>query len=439
MPLLPKAIIFLIIACAMAYFLDREEQRGGFEMVDAQYRSWLMANSEAEILEPSVTFLALDDPGERVFDSWPPGPVDYSIMVDNLAKNAPRVIAVASVLGWREPVDEILVSSMRSVLLRLDRDKVLLGAELMQNPAGEVIRPSTLSLFPQLANVEGDRSEIPEFTQVGALPEPALTAISPNLGFTRIDLGDTEAKRERDSFTVPLLARHGQQIVPSFVLMAVIKEAGAGLESVRVSLDGRLIEIGSGGSTTLRIPIDKHGRLSVHTGIRSGVSKYNADILFLMGADDIRDQLTEEQKAALLSRIVIIGADDEVSRKIELPKQDEKISQAELFAMAIATIQAKRFIQRVPPAVEYAVWGGLLCLGLLMLRLRRKRALVLWWWVLVILYFVGNLFLFQYTGQWLPLIVPVGIIASILLVALVLPAARLRSDGDDAAAAPAGA
>ena len=173
-----------------------------------------MANSEAEILEPSVTFLALDDPGERVFDSWPPGPVDYSIMVDNLAKNDPRVIAVAPVLGWREPVDEILVSSMRSVLLRLDREKVLLGAELLQNPAGEMIRASTLSLFPILLNVEGDRSGIPEFTQVGALPEPSLTAISPNLGFTRIDLGDAEAERGRDSFTVPLLARHELEVVP---------------------------------------------------------------------------------------------------------------------------------------------------------------------------------------------------------------------------------
>jgi len=431
MPLLPKAVIFLTIACTMAYFLDREERRGGFDTVDSQYRSWLMANSEAEILEPSVTFLALDDPGERVFDTWPPGPVDYSIMVDNLSKNDPRVIAVAPVLGWREGVDGILISSMRSVLLRLDREQVLLGAELLQNPAGEMIRPSTLSLFPQLENVTGDRSEIPEFTQVGALPEPALTAISPNLGFTRIDLGDTEAKRERDSFTVPLLGRHGQQVVPSFILMAMIKEAGVGLDGVQVSLDGRSIKIGEG-ERSLDIPIDSGGRLRVHTGIRTAISKYNADILFLVGADDIRDQLTDEQKSALLSRIVILGTDDEIARTIDLPKGDEKISQAELFAMAIATIQAKRFIQRVPTLVEYGTWAALLGIGLLMLRLRRKRRVVMWWGVLLILYFVGNLILFQYTGQWIPLVVPLGIIASILLVALVLPAPRPEQDGDPA-------
>lgn len=69
-----------------------------------------------------------------------------------------------------------------------------------------------------------------------------------------------------------------------------------------------------------------------------------------------------------------------------------------------------------------------------MLRLRRKRRVVMWWGVLVILYFIGNLILFQYSGKWLPLVVPIGIIASTLLVALVLPAPRLNANpsGDGA-------
>ncbi|MGI9242228.1 MAG: hypothetical protein ACR2RV_15625, partial [Verrucomicrobiales bacterium] len=251
-------------------------------------------------------------------------------------------------------------------------------------------------------------------------------------------LGDTDAKRERDSFTVPLLGRHGEAVVPSFILMAMIKEAGAALEAVEVSLDSRMIKIG-GGEKSLDIPIDTGGRLRVHTGIRQAISKYNADILFLVGAEDIRDQLTEAQKSALLSRIVILGTDDEIARTIDLPKGEGKISQAELFAMAIATIQAERFIQKVPAFVEYGIWAGLLGLGLLMLRLRRKRRVVMWWGVLLILYFVGNLILFQYTEQWTPLVVPLGIIASILLVALVLPASRPKAEEDGAAPAEAGA
>ena len=414
---------------AIAFFLDREERQGTFEVVDAQYRSWLMANSEAEILEPSVTFLALDDPGERVFDSWPPGPVDYSILVENLAKNDPRVIAVAPVLGWGEGTDDILVSSMRSVLLRLDREKVLLGAELLQNPSGESIRPSTLSLFPQLKNVVGDPAGIPVFTRAGLLPEPALTAINPSLGFTRIDLGDAEARRKRDSFTIPLLARHGEHVVASFVLMAMIKEAGVPLDSVEVNLDESVIRIGQ-----LEIPIDRGGRLGVHTGIREAISKHNADILILVGAEDIRDQLTDEQKKALLSRIVILGIDEEEARTIELPNKGGEISQAELFAMAIATIQAKQFIVKVPRVVEYGIWAGLALIGLSMLRLKRKRRVVMWWGVLLILFFVANLMLFQYASQWSPLVVPLGIVASILVVGLLLPVTREVDAGETAEA-----
>ncbi|MFT4547348.1 MAG: hypothetical protein ACI8XO_003471 [Verrucomicrobiales bacterium] len=419
MPFLPKAIIFLVIAGALAFFLDKEERRGGFEDVDRQYRSWLMANSEAEILEPSVTFLAIDDPGERVFDSWPLGPVDYSILVDNLAKTDPRVIAVTPVLGWRDGVDDILLSSMRSVLLRLDENQVLLGAELMLDPSAGVMKATTMSLFPQLEKVDGDRSKIPEFTRVAALPEPALTAISPSLGFTRIDLGEAGAERKRDSFSLPLMARNGQRVVASFVLMAIVKESGVGLDQVSVSLEDKVIRIGAG-EGELEIPIDSGGRLSVHTGIRDAISKHNAEILILMGAEDIRDQLTEPQKESLLSRIVILGADDEVARTIDLPKSREKISRAELFAMAIATIQAKRFIQKVPRVVEVGIWAGLAALGLLILRVRGKGGVMMWWIVLLILFVISSLMLFQYTGQWGPVVVPGGMIASVLLVAMVL-------------------
>ena len=429
MPFYPKALIFLLIAGTMTFFLDREERQGSFGAVDRNYRSFLMANTQEKIEEPSVTFLKIDDPGKGVFGEWPLGPVNYSILVDNLARNDPKVIALEPVMGWHGGRDEVELSTLRSSLLRLDRNEVLLGAELMQNPSGEAIRDSTLSLFPQLTKVSGDRSRVPEFTRAGALPEPALMAISPMLGFTRIDLGDSEAKRDRDSFTIPLLARHGERLVPSFILMTMVLEAGAEPGAVEVSFDEKLIRIPGGEG--LEIPIDEGGRLAVHTGIREAVSKHNADILILDGEQDIRDQLEEAEREALLSRIVILGTDDEIARSIELPKNAEKISQSELFAMAIATIQAKRFIRQVPPVVEYAIWAALAGIGVWLMRARRRGGLVMRWLVLVILYIVSCMMLFQYSGQWAPLVAPVGIIASILVVGLLLPMVRVTEPVSD--------
>ena len=423
MPFFPKAVIFLIIAGTMTYFLGLEDERGGFEEWDRNYRSFLQANTQEKILEPSVTYLQIDDPEKRVFGSWPLGPVDYSILIDNLAKNNPKLVAVEPVLGWRGTAEDVLVRSVRSVLLRLDPDQVLLGAELMENPAGVPIKASTLSLFPQLKNVSGDRSEVPEFTQTGLMPEASLMALGPVVGFTRIDLGDSEAKQQRDSFTVPLLARHGDSVVPSFILVAIVKEAGADMDAVEVSLDERLIRVKS--KDPIEIPVDEGGRLTVHTGIRDAIARHNADILVLDGQEDIRDQLSPEEKKSLLSRIVILGTDDEVARTIQLPKSEEKISQAELFAMAMATIQAKRFIQKVSPLVEFGIWAGLAILGLVILRSATKGRVLMLWVVLVIFYIFGGIAFFQYTGQWVPIVVPAGIIGAILLVGLLLPPAAV--------------
>jgi hypothetical protein len=426
MPFFPKAVIYLIIAAAMAFFLNREDDRGTFAVVDREYISWLMANSNSEIQEPSVTFLQIDDPRARVFGGWPLGPVDYSILIDNLGKNQPRVIAVEPVLGWVGGVDEVRMSSLRNVLLRMDPDfgngegaKVLLGAELKMNPAGKPIGDGALSLFPEIEAVEGDRSRIPEFTQVGALPEVALMAISQQLGFTRIDLGEADAERRLDSLSVPMLARFEDRVVPSFIVWARVPAAGVGLDSVEVVLGD---EIRIAGERGLEIPIDGAGRLNVFTGIRERIAKHNADILILMGGEDIRDQLTEEQKASLLSRIVILGTDDEAARTI--PLGAEMISRGELFAMAMATIQAERFIEKLPPPVKWGIWVTLAVIGLLLLRLPRRRRAVMVWGVWLILYFVSNLMLFQYTQQWTPLMVPLGIIVSALLVVLLLPATR---------------
>ena len=59
-----------------------------------------------------------------------------------------------------------------------------------------------------------------------ALPKPSSLGASFVRGDAnddgRIDLGDAEARRKRDSFTIPLLARHGEHVVASFVLMAMI-------------------------------------------------------------------------------------------------------------------------------------------------------------------------------------------------------------------------
>jgi len=416
MPYFPKAVIFLVVAATISFFLNREDDRGTFAKVDQEYISWLMANSKADIQEPSVTFLQIEDPDGSMFSDWPLQPIDYSILLGNLGKREPNVMAVTPTLEWGGSQERLYIDSLQNVLNRTDLDKVLFGAVLLENPAGEPIKQSTLSLFPQIENVEGDRSLIPEFTNIRTLPEPALTSFGPHLGFTRIDLGDAETEKVNDSITVPMLARHGDHIVPSFVLLAMMLDNKVPMGDVEVDL-GNVIRLGDG----LEIPIDRSGRLYVFTRIREKITKENVDILIATGDSNIAGQISDSQKVALEKRIVILGYDDPDSRTI--PLRGEKISLGELFAMAMATIQAEQFIQKVQPTVRYAIWGALALLGLLLLRWKRGKGALAWVFLLV-LYFVGNLILFQYSMQWTSLMVPMGILVVIGLGVTLLPETR---------------
>ena len=414
---LPKAILFLLICAAAAFFVKREDDRGGLAKANRTYVDWLIGNSKEQIRTPSVTLLTIDDSEEPIFQSWPPGPIDYSIMLRRLARYAPKVVAVEPVLQWQETAPGEL-EILRTAGLAFDPGQLLLGTVLQWNTGAPEPKGSTLNLLRPLPSVTGDLEKIPEFSTVSQLPDPRLTAVGASAGFTQIDLG--EGAIGGSSLLVPLLARVGDIVVPSFVLLAAMLELDATAADVEVLL-GESITI----KGDLVIPIDPSGALNVFAGLRATLPVRDANILVWDPTDEgggAGGGLGKTEREALASRVVLLGMDDENARTIPAGR-GEKISRAELFALAIATIQSGRYLEKVSPAVEWIAWAVLVGIGLLLLRLHRKRAFGLAL-LLVLLYVITNLLFFQSAQSWLPPAVPLALLACVILGALTLSEGR---------------
>ena len=427
----PKAILFLLICTAVTFFVQREEDGGAVDGVNRTYVDWLRGNSKQQLSSPSVTLLSIDEEQAPILQNWPPEPLDFSIMLRRLQLCEPKVVAAEPALKW-DDADEGQLEILRTAGLKFDPGQLLLGSVLQYNQAAPPLKPSTLSLLRPLPaeNIEGEVDQLPEFTTVASLPDRRLTAIGAPVGFTEIDLGDEAPPGS--ALSAPLLARAGNTVIPSFVLLATMLDLDASPADLHVRLGHEITIKGE-----LSIPIDSRGSLKVFTDLRPSLPVSKASILVLDPSSDgggAGGQLGKEERMALESRIVVLGMNDENSRVIPLGG-GAKISRAELFALAIATIQSGRYIDRVAPSVKWAICAFIVLLGLLLIRMPRKRGFGLAL-LAVILYFIGNMILFQSTPRWVPPAVPLALLACVLLATLTLGAAGGRqaeasgSDGE---------
>ena len=134
MSYLPKAILFVLICAAAAFFVNREDERGGLADLNRTYVDWLLGNSKEQLRPPSVTLLKIERTDEAIFQRWPPGPIDYSIMLRRLAIYDPKVVAVEPALRWAE-ADDGELEVLRAAGLEFEPGQLLLGAALQWNKA----------------------------------------------------------------------------------------------------------------------------------------------------------------------------------------------------------------------------------------------------------------------------------------------------------------
>ena len=195
-------------------------------------------------------------------------------------------------------------------------------------------------------------------------------------------------------------------------------ELGVTADEVEVHL-GKMIKVGNKAT----IPIDASGSLAISTTTRARPKIQNASILAHNPEEEPGSGsggLNQQESDALSNRVILLGVDNKGSRNITTG--EETISQAELFALAIATIQSNSYFGPVPEYAAWISWAIIMVAGVTILRQRRRRAIGLSL-LLVLLYFTGGMILFQSTQRWISPAVPLTLIACTFLSALLFTTA----------------
>ena len=403
-----KKTILFIVSCVFSLFLvEREKNEKIVIDFESSYVNWLL-DTKKERKEPSsVTLLTLDDSEESVIQDWPPSPLDYAVILNNLKLYDPKLIAIEPSLEFLGQ-EEGLIETLRTACLAFNQESLLLSAVCQMDRSIDPTIEKGENFFDIIDSVNGDTTDIPEFTRINSLPNQRFAAIGLPIAFTRIDLADNN--NDEGIYKFPLIARIGDKIVPSFVLKAIMLDFNIKADRVIINI-GDNIKLGN----RKIIPIDNGGHVQIYPALQEDLSIEKINLLTVPP-----DELDGKYKLLLGNRIILIGNNQNSESIKNIPfRNNSRISNAEYMALAISTIQSGLFISKVSKNKEILILSILILIGAMILKSHSLKAFSRIG-LLIIIYLSFSMLLFQSNGQWASPIAPLALFIVMTIFSLVL-------------------
>ena len=403
-----KKTILFIVSCVFSLFLvEREKNEKIVIDFESSYVNWLL-DTKKERKEPSsVTLLTLDDSEESVIQDWPPSPLDYAVILNNLKQYDPKLIAIEPSLEFLGQ-EEGLIETLRTACLAFNQQSLLLSAVCQMDRSIDPTIEKGENFFDIIDSVNGDTTNIPEFTRINSLPNQRFAAMGLPIAFTRIDLADNN--NDEGIYKFPLIARIGDKIVPSFVLKAIMLDFNIKADQVIINI-GDNIKLGN----RKTIPIDNRGHVQIYPALQEDLSIEKINLLTVPP-----DELDGKYKLLLGNRIILIGNNQNSESIRNIPfRNNSRISNAEHMALAISTIQSGLFISEFSKNKEILIWSILILIGAMILKSHSLKAFSRIG-LLIIIYLSFSMLLFQSNGQWASPIAPLALFIVMTIFSLVL-------------------
>lgn len=399
-------LLWLSLAGPVRHFDDaagsRLAQWHGWGEALARQKKWLQ-------LPPPVpvTLIAIDD-ASTANHPWPWSPLEYSLFVKAALPFQPAVLSIDEILEWDRanlaPVERQKLPQYEKILSDslLLAPKVLLASDLGWPEDPKTIPPAREA--PILRNVRGDLRALPEWTDIEHEPKEELR-LAATIGFTNLP-DSAHALR-----TVPLVLRYQGRVVPTLPLQAIILWQKLSADDVHVVL-GSEITLGA-----LHIPIDAQGEMRVNFGTPHTVISF--DDLLLAAELTAAQQKVTVPIERLAQGVTLLARTDKGAPQLALGNGRPGTA-GQLYAAAIATIQAQSWLTRAPIWVDYGLIGLAMLLALGVPRWKRKKV-VLWSVAAFCLYLITAFVLFWTSRLVLPIGLPLGLATFIALYRLATP------------------
>jgi CHASE2 domain-containing sensor protein len=406
---------FMILVALVGLLLMREARQAPLSGIDETFADFLAINARRIEEAAPVTLVAIDESSLEV-RPWPWSPVDYALFFQSAEIFKPSALATDEILTWDVkglPPEAARKLPQYQKILRehvLRASKVLLGARLgfPEDPS----IPPPIQETPLLRHVVGDLNSIPEFTAIEAEAHEDFR-LSSVTGFTNLP------RATRFTRTVPLVFRYHGQVVPSFVLQAILMWE-------KLTPDDVVVEPGVAVTLAGRVPIpvDRAGRMRVDFGVRRHRCGFDEMVLASDQIENRRQPLVPRDWLA--DKFVLLARTDDAAKTLNFAPT-RRGSPGELFAAAIGTIQNRSFIKRIPDWFDF---GMVIIMALIARACRRWRKLTTLVLMLIatVAYVMVAITLFGQSLVWLPAVLPAGLAIFIVLFRLATPGIESKWD-----------
>ncbi len=384
---------FLFLVLIVGLLLMRETRIAPLDATENAFAGWLSLHSQREPASAPLALVEMTDDDLRSMP-WPWTPLDFSLFFNAALPFSPPVLALEPILAWQQP-DAQQLAVLHNQILRAP--KVLLGSELGFADDPSII--PALQETPVLRHTRGDIGQLAEYTLVSRQPAEELR-LAGTLGFENL------AHTPQPIRQVPLVFRYRGQVVPSFVLQAAMLWYGVTPDEVTV-VPGAYISLGK----IIHIPVDARGAMGVDFAIP--FARFSVGDLLLSAEQSQENKKTIAPVAALKNALTLLARTDKSSHTLQLAG-GRPGSIGELFASAIATIQKHEFFRRVPISIEFLIVFEAMILAWFTTRLSKPASFAAGV-VTAALYLLLALGIFGSTLIALPLILPLGLIAFVVL------------------------
>lgn len=412
---------------------------------------WLefcVGNSGDKIQKPSLTVVRINDSFEplniggdkKTSDNPRLTRLDFATILGFVAKMNPKAVSFLPTPAFDEEnvLNKTDIVPLKDAAMQLPRFAV---ATTVSDDGEKAIEKQPVT-YTSL-KVEGDASTVLPFSRTIRHPDAQILSNGVS-AFKAIEsarglIGDETAK-------IPLIARKGDQIIPSIVLTSVASHAGVGLDQISVNFSGKKPVIQLGEYRT--IPINSDGTMTLpnHSGLSHSmmslrrdeegevVEKYHltslsVDELAYTGEenDEVAKRILSDFQGkfkSLSENLVLIGFDRTADRHINLPGGDV-LSETSLLTRAIAVIQSGRFLTWWPAWGRWLAVAAIALIAMILFKLPSGKFVPL---LIVsgLIFFSVWVLIFRSTLSWTPPFVALSLFGLMLLVGLLIPAGGKR-------------